>query len=60
MAIKLEGTKTKHPQLLYESKLYKILSGGGESSGVELVRSLLSARVSGHSVCAMVWRGGRL
>jgi len=28
VAIKLEGVKTKHPQLLYESKLYKILSGG--------------------------------
>ena len=23
-----ESTKTKHPQLLYESKLYKILQGG--------------------------------
>lgn len=28
VAIKLESVKTKHPQLLYESKLYKILSGG--------------------------------
>eukprot|EP00951_Prasinocladus_malaysianus_P034934 scaffold356558_cov42-Prasinocladus_malaysianus.AAC.1 len=28
VAIKLESIKTKHPQLLYESKLYKILSGG--------------------------------
>eukprot|EP00163_Fabomonas_tropica_P013634 TRINITY_DN2518_c1_g3_i6.p1 TRINITY_DN2518_c1_g3~~TRINITY_DN2518_c1_g3_i6.p1 ORF type:complete len:314 (-),score=86.90 TRINITY_DN2518_c1_g3_i6:938-1879(-) len=28
VAIKLEPVKTKHPQLLYESKLYKILSGG--------------------------------
>jgi serine/threonine protein kinase len=27
VAIKLEPTKTKHPQLLYESKLYKILGG---------------------------------
>ena len=25
-----ESIKTKHPQLLYESKLYKILQGGGE------------------------------
>lgn len=25
-----ETIKTKHPQLLYESKLYKILQGGGE------------------------------
>jgi len=28
VAIKLEPAKSKHPQLLYESKLYKILSGG--------------------------------
>eukprot|EP00798_Chlamydomonas_sp_ICE-L_P017066 gene17066-23358_t len=28
VAIKLESTKSRHPQLLYESKLYKILQGG--------------------------------
>ncbi|CAI0419936.1 unnamed protein product [Linum tenue] len=28
VGIKLENVKTKHPQLLYESKLYKILQGG--------------------------------
>ncbi|KAJ7555189.1 hypothetical protein O6H91_05G025700 [Diphasiastrum complanatum] len=28
VGIKLESVKTKHPQLLYESKLYKILQGG--------------------------------
>eukprot|EP00696_Hemimastix_kukwesjijk_P008210 gnl/Hemi2/20395_TR6770_c0_g10_i1.p2 gnl/Hemi2/20395_TR6770_c0_g10~~gnl/Hemi2/20395_TR6770_c0_g10_i1.p2 ORF type:complete len:346 (-),score=97.76 gnl/Hemi2/20395_TR6770_c0_g10_i1:213-1250(-) len=28
VAIKLEPTKTRHPQLLYESRLYKILQGG--------------------------------
>ncbi|WBY57228.1 casein kinase 1 [Plasmodium yoelii yoelii] len=27
-AVKLESTRSKHPQLLYESKLYKILGGG--------------------------------
>jgi hypothetical protein len=27
-----ESIKTKHPQLLYESKLYKILQGGSASS----------------------------
>ena len=26
-----ESVKTKHPQLLYESKLYKILQGGSKS-----------------------------
>ncbi|XP_058194161.1 casein kinase 1-like protein 2 [Rhododendron vialii] len=35
VAIKLENVKTKHPQLLYESKLYKILQGG---TGVPNVR----------------------
>ena len=28
VAIKLESVKSKHPQLLYESKLYKLLGGG--------------------------------
>ncbi|CAL9751102.1 unnamed protein product [Musa acuminata subsp. burmannicoides] len=28
VAIKLENVKTKHPRLLYESKLYRILQGG--------------------------------
>jgi len=27
-----ESVKTKHPQLLYESKLYKILQGGSRLS----------------------------
>jgi serine/threonine protein kinase len=35
VAIKLESVRTKHPQLLYESKLYKILQGG---SGIPNVR----------------------
>ena len=28
VAIKLESVRTKHPQLLYESKIYRILHGG--------------------------------
>jgi casein kinase 1/casein kinase I family protein HRR25 len=28
VAVKLESVKTKHPQLLYESRIYKILCGG--------------------------------
>ena len=28
VAIKLEAMKARHPQLLYESKVYKILQGG--------------------------------
>ncbi|XP_076886784.1 casein kinase 1-like protein 2 [Bidens hawaiensis] len=35
VAIKLENVKTKHPQLLYESRLYRILQGG---TGVPNVR----------------------
>lgn len=39
VAIKLEPLKSKHPQLLYESKIYRILQGGCKFS---LSRSLLS------------------
>lgn len=28
VAIKLESTQSKHPQLQYESRLYKLLEGG--------------------------------
>eukprot|EP01096_Ripella_sp_DP13-Kostka_P016945 TRINITY_DN846_c0_g1_i2.p1 TRINITY_DN846_c0_g1~~TRINITY_DN846_c0_g1_i2.p1 ORF type:complete len:465 (+),score=153.52 TRINITY_DN846_c0_g1_i2:284-1678(+) len=28
VAVKLEATKTKHPQLLYEARLYQLLQGG--------------------------------
>lgn len=35
VAIKLESVKTKHPQLLYESKLYRIFQGG---TGIPNVR----------------------
>eukprot|EP00164_Ancoracysta_twista_P001427 GFYU01001860.1.p1 GENE.GFYU01001860.1~~GFYU01001860.1.p1 ORF type:complete len:340 (+),score=109.60 GFYU01001860.1:66-1085(+) len=35
VGIKLESVKTKHPQLLYESKVYKILAGG---VGIPVVR----------------------
>ncbi|XP_065866749.1 casein kinase 1-like protein 2 [Euphorbia lathyris] len=35
VAIKLENAKTKHPQLQYESKLYRILQGG---TGIPNVR----------------------
>lgn len=35
VAVKLESIKARHPQLLYESKLYKILQGG---AGIPHVR----------------------
>lgn len=28
VAVKVESVRARHPQLLYESKLYKILQGG--------------------------------
>ena len=34
VAIKLESVKSKHPQLLYESKIYRILHGGVGVSNV--------------------------
>jgi hypothetical protein len=37
-AVKLESQKARHPQLLYESKLYKILQGG---VGIPHIRWLL-------------------
>ena len=30
VAIKLENLRTKHPQLIYEAKVYRILQGGGK------------------------------
>ncbi|KAI4350824.1 hypothetical protein L6164_005236 [Bauhinia variegata] len=35
VAVKIENTKTKHPQLLYEAKLYNILQGG---SGIPSIK----------------------
>ncbi len=42
IAVKLESVKARHPQLLYESKLYKILQGGVGIPHIRLV-----------SVCAL-------
>lgn len=39
VAVKLESQKARHPQLLYESKLYKILQGG---VGIPHIRYVLS------------------
>lgn len=41
MAIKLEPVKSRHPQLLYESRLYKLLNlgaTGGSVVGIPSVR----------------------
>jgi serine/threonine protein kinase len=38
VAIKLESVKTNHPQLLYESKIYRTLHGGRKCSVCKLKR----------------------
>ncbi|KAL9665854.1 hypothetical protein QQ045_000175 [Rhodiola kirilowii] len=35
VAVKIENNKTKHPQLLYEAKLYHILQGGSGIPGIK-------------------------
>ena len=35
-----ESIKTKHPQLLYESKLYRILQGGSKPATILLLTPL--------------------
>ncbi|KAL0726759.1 hypothetical protein Bca4012_022852 [Brassica carinata] len=34
VAVKIENSKTKHPQLLYEAKLYRVLEGGSGIPGI--------------------------
>ena len=59
-----ESVKSRHPQLLYESKIYRILSGGGKwhpftrpgSSGPPRL-TLSVHRGSGDPESAMVWCG---
>uniref|UniRef100_A0A8I3X845 Casein kinase 1 alpha 1 n=1 Tax=Callithrix jacchus TaxID=9483 RepID=A0A8I3X845_CALJA len=45
VAVKLESQKARHPQLLYESKLYKILQGG---VGIPHIRLERSHTISAH------------
>ena len=65
-----ESVKTKHPQLLYESKLYKILQGGSESPLLAMLPRSYAAwhmpstivkdagcACSWHPKRAVVWRG---
>ena len=46
VGIKLESIKARHPQLLYESKLYKILQGGGERARRGPARSVGKGRAA--------------
>ncbi len=63
VAIKLEPLKSKHPQLLYESKIYRILQGGCKFNIVAFMFSWsFSFRVilRRHTCCKMVRFRGRL
>jgi hypothetical protein len=40
VAVKLESVRAKHPQLEYESRVYRVLAGGGE------VREILIVTIS--------------
>lgn len=66
VAIKLESVKTRHPQLLYESKIYRILHGGCAYSCVLLLFLLIcwishdSVIRSGHPERALVRHRRRL
>ena len=54
VAMKLESTKSKHPQLVYEAKLYKILQGAvGEIS--VFVASVVSWRAMGPHGTVLHW-----
>ncbi|WVZ25515.1 hypothetical protein V8G54_004059 [Vigna mungo] len=55
VAVKIENRKTKHPQLLYEAKLYNILQGGSgipniEWSGVDGEENVLVLDLLGPSL----------
>ncbi len=43
-----ESIKTKHPQLLYESKLYRILQGGSKDCKIFLINQFVSWDSSVH------------
>jgi serine/threonine protein kinase len=57
VAIKLEPLKTKHPQLIYESKIYRVLQGGRKSFLIPLMFSPTHPLhfFRGNSFSQMVW-----
>jgi len=61
VAIKLESVKTKHPQLLYESKIYRILHGGRKFNFVVCLWYLLGLFIWGVGchflLFDVVWAG---
>ncbi len=58
VAMKLESTKSKHPQLVYEAKLYKILQG---AVGIPYIRWYgVEVRPSCSSGCRLPPAGSRV
>jgi serine/threonine protein kinase len=54
VAMKLENTKSKHPQLVYEAKLYKILQGAvgaweGPTAGTRAARGGAAGAAGGRA-----------
>ena len=71
VAIKLEPLKSKHPQLLYESKIYRILQGGCKYFALSIqllfllttdgsISKFISVPRRRHSRSKMVWIRRRL
>ncbi len=62
VAIKLESVKSKHPQLLRETKIYRSLSGVGKLAGSGGVMFFFYSfsKYSWSPKCQMVWNRKRL
>lgn len=61
VAIKLESVKSKHPQLLRETKIYRSLHGVGEISFSDYFYACCHQYFfSGCAECSVVWSGRRL
>lgn len=61
VAIKLESVRSRHPQLLRETKIYRSLHGVGKSLAsiinLKYLLFFILPLFSGYSKCAMVWCG---
>jgi serine/threonine protein kinase len=57
VAIKLEPLETKHPQLIYESKVYRVLHGGRKSFLIPLCFLPLTFFTSLEGIPSVKWFG---
>lgn len=63
VAVKIESSKTQHPQLYFEYKVYKLLANRGDKPhprssqpfAVDMFLTLISREHSWNSVCALLW-----